>query len=102
MKPGDMIEWTYNNDGATVLEEEMLWSSIEKRYVPINSNMVHVLVKIGKTTFSWMNAQGVFRARLKDTQACCTWKTTPRVVQHPSVWCTSAPRRACTWWAIQP
>ena len=67
MRPGDLIEWVYKQDGNIVLEREILWSSLMKRYVPIGSGHVHALISIDSEQITWMNEEGLFRARVNDT-----------------------------------
>ena len=68
MRPGDLIEWVYKQDGNIVLEREILWSSLMKRYVPIGSGHVHALISIDSEQITWMNEEGLFHARMDDTQ----------------------------------
>ena len=67
MKSGDMIEWVSKFSGELVHKRERLWSTVEGRYVPIGSEMVHLLVSIDDETFSWLNEKGLFHARVDDT-----------------------------------
>lgn len=66
MKPGDLIEWTYREDSLIVLHDEVMWSTIEKRYVPIGSGMVHMLVDLDSRSYVWLNFHGSFRAHFCD------------------------------------
>jgi len=66
MKPGDLIEWTYET-GEVVHRNESLWSTIQDRWVPISSTMCHLLVSIDEKTYSWLNDQGLFHVRVEDT-----------------------------------
>ena len=68
MKPGDMIEWTYKHSGELVHKDEILWSSVMERFVPVGSEMFHFLVSINDETFSWLNEKGLFHACVGDTQ----------------------------------
>ena len=67
MKPGDMIEWVSKFSGELVHKRSRLWSTVEGRYVPIGSEMVHFLVSINNETFSWLNEKGLFHARVDDS-----------------------------------
>lgn len=67
MKPGDVIEWVYVSTCHVVDAHERLWSTIEKRYVPIGSGMVHFLVSHDDETLSWLNSDGLFKASISDT-----------------------------------
>ena len=68
MKPGDMIEWVSKFSGELVHKRSRLWSTVEGRYVPIGSEMVHFLVSINNETFSWLNEKGLFHARVDDAR----------------------------------
>ena len=69
MKPGDLIEWAYKSDGKVVHPHEELWSSIEKRYVPIGG--LHLFVSNVDGTLTWLplgeNCKGLLHAREADT-----------------------------------
>lgn len=67
MKPGDMIEWVYKYSGQPVHKGEQLLSSIENCRVPCGGGMVHLLVSIDEKTYSWLNENGLFHARVDDT-----------------------------------
>ncbi len=64
MDTGDILKWTYldKQRWEPVPEEEWLWSTLENRYVPIGSGLVHFLVYIDSVKISWMNALGYFEA----------------------------------------
>lgn len=81
MKSGDMIEWVSKFTGELVNKRSRLWSTVEGRYVPIGSEMVHFLVSINNETFSWLNEKGLFHALVDDT---------------------STPPRSPRWWAVVP
>jgi len=66
---GDLIEWVFLCDNAPVGKDNELWSSIEKRYVPICSEMIHVCVKRDNETYTWLNNVGTFQAKISDHQA---------------------------------
>ena len=66
MRPGDMIEWTYEVSGELVREGEALWSNTEGCYAPIGSEMVHLLVSIDDDTCFWLNEKGLFNAYVDD------------------------------------
>ena len=67
MRPGEIIEWAYKYSGEPVTKEK-LWSSVEDRWVPIGSELMHVLVSIDDETMTWMNEKGLFHARVDDTR----------------------------------
>ena len=67
MKPGDIIEWTYEYNNKPVARREILWSTCMNRWAPIGSGLVHVLVSIDKEQISWLNEEGCFYARVNDT-----------------------------------
>ena len=69
MKSGDMIEWTYKHSGELVREDETLWSSMMERFVPIGGEAVHFLVFVNDETYSWLNENGLFHARVDDPVA---------------------------------
>ena len=68
VKPGDLIEWFYESNGKVVQPREMVWSSIEKRFVPVVG--IHLLISIvnGALTFLTMGSdKGLLHAREDDT-----------------------------------
>ena len=67
MVPGNIIEWVYKQTDELIAEDEMLWSSLMKRYVPIGSCHVHALISIDDERITWMNEEGLFYARVDDT-----------------------------------
>jgi len=67
IKPGDVIEWIYTCDNELVVKDETLYSSIERNYVPIGSNLFHVCISIDDETYSWLNKNGLFRTRTDET-----------------------------------
>jgi len=67
MKPGDLIEWAYKGNNELVVSDEELWSSPMQAWVPIGSNMLHLLVSITDEHISWFNEKGFFHARVDDT-----------------------------------
>ena len=78
MVPGNIIEWVYKQTDELIAEDEMLWSSLMKRYVPIGSCHVHALISIDSERIVWMNEEGLFYARVDDTLAVVghAWPTT--------------------------
>jgi len=64
IKPGDLIEWMYKCNDELVDEHKELYSSIEKRWVPIGRELVHVCISIDDETISWLNEKGLFRAHV--------------------------------------
>ena len=66
MKPGDLIEWTFCDNGKVVGKSGGLWSTIENRWVPIGGTMCHLLVSIDEKTYSWLNDKGLFHAHVDD------------------------------------
>ena len=69
IKPGDLIEWTYETTGHLVSTGEMLWSAPLERWVPIGSNLIHLLISIDDDHLMWLNREGLFHARVDDTTA---------------------------------
>jgi hypothetical protein len=65
MKPGDLIEWTFT-DGKPVREDEMIWSTVEKKHVPIGSDLIHLCVSREGEIITWLNERGMFRAHVGD------------------------------------
>jgi len=82
MKPGDFIEWAYKLDDKIVIPNEELWSTPMQAWVPIGSNMLHLLVSITDEHISWFNEKGFFHARVDDvTTGVRSWpgrKVLPR------------------------
>ena len=68
MKPGDLIEWIYDYNLSPADEREMLWSTVERRYVPIGCELVHLLISCNTETYSWLNQRGIFSASVHDTK----------------------------------
>ena len=68
MKPGDLIEWIYDYNLSPADEREMLWSTVEMRYVPIGCELVHMLISCDNMTYSWLNGRGIFCASVNDTK----------------------------------
>jgi len=66
IKPGDLIEWVYKNDHVLVHKDEILWSTIEEKYVPIGSSLIHMCVSCDDETYSWLNKRGLFSVRCDD------------------------------------
>lgn len=64
MKPGDLIEWVYTYNEKPVLLDEMLWSSVLERRVPIGG--VALLVALYDGKMIWFSDKGLFRAREDD------------------------------------
>ena len=62
MKPGDLIEWAYVHSGKTVLEEEIMWSSVDKCHVPVGSDMAHMVISYNDEVLTWVNKRGVFQS----------------------------------------
>ena len=83
MRPGDMIEWTYEVSGELVHKGETLWSNAEGCYAPIGSEIVHLLVSVDDATYSWLNEKGLFHAYVDDVcvghSATMRWRVVPRV-----------------------
>ena len=96
MKPGDLIEWIYDYNLSPADEREMLWSTVEKRYVPIGCELVHMLISYDDKTYSWLNRRGIFHASVHDTkvpmQVMGTSNVVPRVITklylcNLTLWC---------------
>jgi hypothetical protein len=68
IKPGDLIEWSYRHIDKPVYPDEELWSSTEKKWVPIGSGMTHLCVSCDEETITWLNEKGLFHARVDDTR----------------------------------
>ena len=70
LKPGDEIEWVYHTtntfNGKVVTDDECLWSSIEKRYVPIGGPGI-LLIAISDKEMTWLHPKGCFRASRYDS-----------------------------------
>jgi len=66
IKPGDLIEWVYKRNNELVIDDEMLWSTIEECYVPIGRELVHMCISVEGDVYSWLNEKGLFLARADD------------------------------------
>jgi hypothetical protein len=66
MKPGDLIEWHYqsNDDDVQVVQDEELWSSLMKQWVPIR--VVSTLLYRNNEIYIWINSKGLFFAHTSD------------------------------------
>jgi hypothetical protein len=62
MKPGDLIEWAYVHSGETVLNEEIMWSSVDRCYVPVGREMSHMVISYCDEVLTWLNDRGVFQS----------------------------------------
>lgn len=67
MVPGGIIEWAYKSSNKVVNEDEELWSTLMKQWVPIGSKLIHILVSIDGKKITWLNEKGCFHARVNDT-----------------------------------
>jgi len=65
-KPGDLIEWVNKANGKLVVENEMLWSTIEEHWIPVGSNLVHLCTSVDSKMYSWLNEKGLFHAHVDD------------------------------------
>jgi hypothetical protein len=66
VKPGDFIEWTYkSNNSRLASQDETLWSTLERRWVPIG--LTSLLVWITDKEYAWLTPKGLFHARRDDT-----------------------------------
>jgi len=66
IKSGDLIEWVYKSNGELVVEREFLWSTIEREYVYIGREFVHMCINVDDETISWLNEKGLFYACVND------------------------------------
>jgi hypothetical protein len=66
MKPGDFIEWTYKSNNSLVSPGETLWSTLERRWVPIG--LTSLLVWITDEEYAWLTPR-LFHARRDDTES---------------------------------
>jgi hypothetical protein len=41
IKPGDIVEWVYAVTNNPVVEDEMLWSTLDESWCQIGSGLVH-------------------------------------------------------------
>ena len=85
LKPGDIVKWVWVDKrgpprlpGESVGEgeeydiDEDLWSTVDRNWVPIHSELVHVLINVGYRkrysdgrnwiVVTWLNVRGVFSA----------------------------------------
>jgi len=79
-KPGDLIVWVHAYNNELVLNNEELWSTIERHYVPIGRNLVHMCISVNNETYSWLNVEGLFTARVDDTRLVIGGRWRPTVV----------------------
>jgi hypothetical protein len=61
-EPGDLIEWVYGRNSQPVDENEELWSTPMKRYIPIGVHPA-VLISITDESYIWLSPKGLFHAR---------------------------------------
>jgi hypothetical protein len=80
IKPGDLIEWAYEATDRPVSVDERLWSTPLQRYVPIGSDMIHMLVAVDSDHIMWFNSRGLFHARVDDTEPWLTRLITLEVI----------------------
>jgi hypothetical protein len=78
MKPGDIIEWIYTHDRSLVSQDETLWSTLERRFVPIG--LQSLLVWVTDEEYAWLTPKGLFHARRDDTPSSKGVPTPPPVV----------------------
>jgi len=90
MKPGDLIEWAYRSNDKIVFPNEELWSTPMQAYVPIGSNMLHLLVSITDEHIYWFNEKGFFHARVNDAHRLRNVLWLEQVVPRARGWCGSA------------
>lgn len=62
LRPGDIVEWRLTKDGGRISNDELLWSGVEQRWVPIGHRHLHLLVASHDGCITWLNNRGVFRA----------------------------------------
>lgn len=67
IKPGDIIEWTYNITNNPVIENETLWSSVTESWCQIGSGLTHTCIACDGETMTWLNSKGLFHTRVDDT-----------------------------------
>jgi hypothetical protein len=67
MKPGDFIEWVYKSNNVVVPHDEMLWSTLMQKWVPITGLIE--LVALTDDAIVWLCDNRLFRARSVDTLA---------------------------------
>jgi hypothetical protein len=68
IKPGDLIEWIYEGSYKLVSHDEKLWSTLLQRYVPIGSELVHILIAVDNDRLVWLNSKGLFHANIADAR----------------------------------
>jgi len=66
-KSGDFIEWVEMCGGKLVDKDEELYSTIENKWVPIGSNLVHMCINVEDDVYTWLNEKGLFSAHVDDT-----------------------------------
>jgi hypothetical protein len=85
--PGAVIRWEYSNVDLSIGKNAIMWSTIDKRYVPIGSDMIHLCIACDGKTITWLNQEGLFRARVDDGTNCRYVafynKIVPRLILRP-------------------
>lgn len=69
MNLGDIIEWVYKSSNKVVDEDEELWSTLIKKWVPTGSSLTHILISIDNERICWLNEKGYFHVHVDDTFA---------------------------------
>lgn len=85
MVPGDVIEWSYKDSNKVVVKTEELWSTPMRKWVPIGSKLIHVLVAIDGHHVNWLNERGLFTACVNDASSMRTLTGWCQVVPHKKI-----------------
>ena len=64
MKPGDLIEWRYQYSKQRIDTNEMLWSSIMQKWIPMG--IVSTFLHQDNEIYFWINSKGCFSAHVND------------------------------------
>ena len=83
-KTGYLIKWVYVQKCGVVPidEEECLYSSTMKQFVPVGSGQVHMFIKRDGGTYFWMNSAGIFHADVSDDRSLYPFSDGRKVVPH--------------------
>jgi hypothetical protein len=82
IEPGDLIEWVVEATDRPVSVDERLWSTSLHRYVPIGSNLIHLLITIDNEHVFWFNSKGLFHAYVDDVFGARGAGTLSSVIPH--------------------
>lgn len=82
--PGEIIKFVYLTPGGNdkdVHDKELLWSSRMERWIPIGSNLTHVILSVDKHELFIQNEKGTWTLSSDDFENypyIATWVVRPR------------------------